>query len=177
MKCPCQSGIEFMECCEPYLNGAKLPPTAESLMRARYTAHVRSEIKFIRDTLTAAGRHNFNEKAVKDWAEHSEWLGLKILSTQKGQVEDTEGIVEFIATYKSDGKVLEHHEVSQFRKDPKKRVWQFVDGDSHIHENGEPCRNQMAAKPVIREVPKVGRNDPCTCGSGAKFKKCCGASL
>jgi hypothetical protein len=28
--------------------------------------------------------------------------------------------------------------------------------------------------PVVRETPKVGRNDPCPCGSGNKFKKCCG---
>lgn len=32
-----------------------------------------------------------------------------------------------------------------------------------------------AQQPVVREVPKVGRNDPCPCGSGKKFKKCCGA--
>ena len=29
--------------------------------------------------------------------------------------------------------------------------------------------------PVVREGPKVGRNDPCPCGSGKKHKKCCGA--
>ena len=31
------------------------------------------------------------------------------------------------------------------------------------------------AVPVVRDAPKVGRNDPCPCGSGKKFKKCCGA--
>jgi hypothetical protein len=31
-------------------------------------------------------------------------------------------------------------------------------------------------KPVHRTQPKVGRNDPCVCGSGKKFKKCCGAN-
>jgi len=31
------------------------------------------------------------------------------------------------------------------------------------------------AVPVVREEPKVGRNDPCPCGSGKKFKKCCAA--
>ncbi len=29
--------------------------------------------------------------------------------------------------------------------------------------------------PIVRESPKTGRNDPCPCGSGKKFKKCCGA--
>jgi uncharacterized protein len=31
------------------------------------------------------------------------------------------------------------------------------------------------ASTLRREVPKVGRNDDCPCGSGKKFKKCCGA--
>ncbi|GAF75123.1 unnamed protein product, partial [marine sediment metagenome] len=30
---------------------------------------------------------------------------------------------------------------------------------------------------IIRGQPKVGRNDPCPCGSGKKFKKCCGRNL
>ena len=29
-------------------------------------------------------------------------------------------------------------------------------------------------EPIKRETPKVGRNDPCPCGSGKKYKKCCG---
>ncbi|MDC8758223.1 YecA family protein [Janthinobacterium fluminis] len=36
------------------------------------------------------------------------------------------------------------------------------------HEGGK--------RPVVRETPKVGRNDPCHCGSGKKYKKCCGAA-
>jgi preprotein translocase subunit SecA len=31
-------------------------------------------------------------------------------------------------------------------------------------------------KTIVRETPKVGRNDPCPCGSGKKYKKCCGAN-
>ncbi len=33
---------------------------------------------------------------------------------------------------------------------------------------------EIPKAPVIREQPKVGRNDPCPCGSGKKFKQCCG---
>ena len=33
----------------------------------------------------------------------------------------------------------------------------------------------VKVEPVRREAPKVGRNDPCSCGSGKKHKKCCGA--
>jgi uncharacterized protein YecA (UPF0149 family) len=34
----------------------------------------------------------------------------------------------------------------------------------------------MPKVPFVREEPRVGRNDPCTCGSGKKYKKCCGAA-
>lgn len=36
-------------------------------------------------------------------------------------------------------------------------------------------RHEAARAPIRRESPKIGRNDPCPCGSGRKFKKCCGA--
>lgn len=35
-------------------------------------------------------------------------------------------------------------------------------------------KEQKAAQTYRREGPKVGRNDPCPCGSGKKYKKCCG---
>lgn len=46
----------------------------------------------------------------------------------------------------------------------------------HVH--GPNCNHShhhhAALKPITREAPKVGRNDPCPCGSEKKFKKCCG---
>jgi preprotein translocase subunit SecA len=33
---------------------------------------------------------------------------------------------------------------------------------------------EKASAPVRRDVPKVGRNEPCPCGSGKKYKNCCG---
>lgn len=51
------------------------------------------------------------------------------------------------------------------------------DHDGHVH--GPHCNHghhhhHEALKPIVRVAPKVGRNDPCLCGSGKKFKKCCG---
>ena len=51
---------------------------------------------------------------------------------------------------------------------------------SHMHEHvhGPDCTHDhehAGPRPYVREQPKVGRNDPCVCGSGKKFKKCCGA--
>ncbi len=42
-------------------------------------------------------------------------------------------------------------------------------------EPGTKERTEAAVKTAVRTVPKVGRNDPCPCGSGKKYKKCCGA--
>lgn len=42
-------------------------------------------------------------------------------------------------------------------------------------EQSEAPEIPKVAIPVVRDAPKVGRNDPCPCGSGKKFKKCCGA--
>ena len=45
-----------------------------------------------------------------------------------------------------------------------------------IWQPSEPmdARTAVAIKTVVRETPKVGRNEPCPCGSGKKYKKCCG---
>ena len=49
------------------------------------------------------------------------------------------------------------------------------DGDQG-HTAPEPAvsNEPPLTLPIQREVPKVGRNDPCPCGSGRKFKSCCG---
>lgn len=48
--------------------------------------------------------------------------------------------------------------------------------EEHVH--GPNCNHHHhhheALKPLMRSAPKVGRNDPCPCGSQKKFKKCCG---
>ena len=45
-------------------------------------------------------------------------------------------------------------------------------GNGEMGDNGEDVKLELA--PVRREMPKVGRNEPCPCGSGKKFKNCCG---
>ncbi len=167
MQCDCGSQKSYSDCCEPYIRGAVFAPSPETLMRSRYTAYCRGAVTYLRDSLAPEARGDFNEKDVREWSKQSEWLGLEILNA-KGNT------VEFIAKYKSQGKVLEHHEVSQFRK--LEGRWYFVDGESHVHEEGKGHEHHAEPqKPIMREAPKVGRNDPCACGSGKKFKKCCGS--
>lgn len=177
MQCPCGSSSEFEECCQPYLTGKARPPTAEALMRSRYTAHTTGQIAYIRETLAPESLKDFDEKTVREWASKSDWMGLKILSVKDGQAGDAKGIVEFVATYKAKGKVTEHHEVSHFRYEKSKERWVFVDGESHVHEDGKGHQHHHHEPivQVVRDAPKIGRNDPCHCGSGKKFKKCHGA--
>jgi preprotein translocase subunit SecA len=52
------------------------------------------------------------------------------------------------------------------------RIGGPVSGNGEADENGAEVKLELA--PVRREMPKVGRNEPCPCGSGKKYKNCCG---
>lgn len=175
MNCACGSNVEFKNCCEPFLEGKAVADTAEKLMRSRYVAYVTANIDYLETTLAPESRSDFDPKATKQWAKQAKWKNLEIVSTEKGTAQDTKGTVEFIATYNDGQETLDHHEVSQFRKDVKDGRWYFVDGDAHTHKEGEGHQHHHE-KPqtVVRAQPKIGRNDPCTCGSGKKYKKCHG---
>jgi SEC-C motif domain protein len=164
MECPCGSGLAYADCCEPIITGTRPALTAEALMRARYSAYARTEIDFLLSSLHPSSRDGHDDKGIRDWSENSRWLGLKILATEAGGEQDDAGTVEFAATYAygEEGKPRRHHELAEFVREDG--VWTFV--------NGAPVKE----KPVVREEPKVGRNDPCACGSGKKYKKCCGQS-
>jgi len=172
-KCPCGSESFFEKCCGPYLAGQDVPDTAEKLMRSRYTAYTRADLDYIKKTMVPEAQKHFDAEGAKLWAEESKWKGLKIGDTRKGGPTDAVGTVEFTAIYEKDGEGLEHHEISRFRKS-KEGHWQFVDGEAHEHKEGEG-HHDAPPRPVtvVREGVKIGRNDPCHCGSGKKFKKCC----
>lgn len=179
MKCPCGSGETFSQCCELFLSNQAMPETAEKLMRSRYTAFTQVDVDYLKKTLAPESRSDFDAASTKQWAQNAKWKGLKILSTQKGGAEDKKGTVEFIATYETDyenkRESLDHHEVAQFRKTDSGQ-WLFVEGDSHTHKEGEGHQHEKP-QTVVRELPKIGRNDVCACGSGKKYKKCCGRDV
>lgn len=160
-QCPCGSGLAYAECCEPIIKGVRPAETAEALMRSRYSAYVKVETDYIYETTHPKHRAGYDVQGTKEWAEGAEWLGLEIVSTKNGGPEESIGEVEFIARFAEKGQNREHHERAQFKKD--KSQWFFTDG--------KPVTGQQ---PVVRTSPKVGRNDPCPCGSGQKYKKCCG---
>lgn len=160
MSCPCGTEKTYELCCAGLHTGESKAKTAQELMRSRYSAFVKSDIDYIANT-HIPGTTDFDPKEASEWAGNSIWKGLEIVKTTKGEEKDDFGVVEFKAFY-SDQKENNyiHHEVAKFKK--LEDIWYYEDGQIVGHE------------PLRRSVPKVGRNEPCLCGSGKKFKKCCG---
>ena len=158
--CPCGSGRSYDACCQPIIAGAPAP-TAEALMRSRYSAYVKHEYEHLGRSLSAEQKKDFSAEETKRWSEQSEWLGLKILRAEKGGPSDQEGLVEFAARYRTQGEEQEHVETALFGREGG---WVYA---GQIPQQGTTVRY---------EKPKPGRNDPCPCGSGKKYKKCCGAA-
>jgi SEC-C motif-containing protein len=156
--CPCGSGVAYSDCCEPIIRGNRPAETAEQLMRARYSAYARTEMDFIFESTHPDYRKGYDHAGTKEWAEKSEWLGLEIIHTRQGGPDESVGEVEFIARFREQGALRAHHECGQFKR--KNGNWYFTEG--------------AMVKPKPITSVKIGRNDPCICGSGLKYKKCCG---
>ena len=131
-------------------------------MRSRYTAYAKHAYAHLERSLSAEQRKDYSPEDAKRWAEQSEWLGLTILRTEGGAAADQEGIVEFSAKYRVNGKEQEHVDTATFGREDGRWVY-----------TGQQERGGQTVK---YEKPKPGRNDPCPCGSGKKYKKCCGAA-
>ena len=157
-QCPCGSGLAYADCCRPIITRERPAETAEALMRSRYAAYVKVETDYIFETTHPKHREGYDAEGTREWAESSEWEGLEIISVKDGGPEDTEGEVEFIARFNEKGEPRVHHERALFKKESG--GWLFTDGKS------------VTRQPV--KTVKIGRNDPCSCGSGQKYKKCCG---
>ena len=151
--CPCGTGRPRGNCCGPYLEGRASAPTAEALMRSRFVAY-RDEVKeYLLETWHPDTRPI--ELAVE--ADGLTWTRLEVVDVESGGPLDDAGVVEFKAHYHSRRKSGVLHERSRFRK--VDACWLYLDGD--LSPNAESAK-------------KVGRNEPCPCGSGKKYKRCCG---
>lgn len=154
--CLCGSGLPYSQCCGLYHSGEKLPATAETLMRSRFTAYAMRDAGYLSSTWDAA-----KCPEVIDFSkEKAEWHRMEIIETKKGGAQDSKGLVEFKAYFIQDGEEYALHEISRFIKNNNR--WYYLDG-------------------VIKSIAKVGlntnlgKNAPCSCGSGKKYKRCCGA--
>jgi SEC-C motif-containing protein len=154
--CVCGLPDPTEACCGAIIAGRTRAETAEALMRSRYAAYALGEI----DWILATHEGRVDRASTEAWSKRSEWLGLEILSRHAGGPDDDEGEVEFVARFRVAGKEQRHHERARFRK--RNGRWIYADG------------KEIKGQPQVRQAPATGRNDPCPCGSGKKYKKCCG---
>ena len=124
-QCPCGSGVPYTQCCAPYHTGTATAPTAEALMRSRYTAFALGRS----DYLLATWHPDTRPESLTLTSEDSiKWLGLQVKRHQVTSPNDA--IVEFVARYKFannlSGKAERLHEISQFNLIDGR--WYYVDG-------------------------------------------------
>lgn len=156
-QCECGSGQGYMSCCGQYHQGIMSPPTAEVLLRSRYSAYVREYDQYLSKTWHTSTRP-------KDSIKHNPeliWRGLEVMNVDGGGERDAKGEIEFVARYTISGCPEQLHERSRFVREAGE--WFYLEGDDLA-----PLGNQNG--------DKIGRNDACPCGSGKKYKKCCGAN-
>lgn len=177
--CPCQINLSvdkvnlpltYQDCCQPYhdalsnenmdeLDVAKAE-TAERLMRTRYSAFVLVKPDYIVKTTLPAQQALLDEKAIETWAKETDWAGLEIVQ-HTPKLGKRHAQVEFKAYFNTSNdafnQLQEHHELSTFvkvkGKDTNDTRWYFLD-------------------PTV--AMNVTQKQPCICGSGEKFKRCCG---
>jgi len=128
-------------------------------MRARYSAYAKGEVDFLLESLHPDSAGDVDRASTKAWSQNADWHGLEIVSTSGGGENDELGEVEFVAKYSMRQEPQRHHERARFKR--HKGRWWYLDGD------------EVRAEPVTGPRVRVGRNDPCLCSSGSKFKKCC----
>ncbi len=118
-------------------------------MRSRYTGYVLKDADYLLKTWHPRTR----PRGLDFTGDETEWEKLAILGHDAGSPEDKQGWVEFVAAYLQEGVTHRLRERSRFLKE--KGEWLYLDGE-------------------VKSETRPGRNDPCPCGSGKKYKKCCG---
>ncbi|WP_026146632.1 YchJ family protein [Zestomonas thermotolerans] len=147
--CPCGSGSHLDDCCGRYHAGTPAP-SAEHLMRSRYSAYVLGLIDYLVRTTLPAQQAGLDRAALLAWSSQSTWLGLEVESSEVLGGKPEHAFVTFTARWHDGQGEQVHRERSGFVQCDGQ--WYFLDPTVPL---------------------KSGRNDPCPCGSGLKFKKCC----
>lgn len=121
--CPCGSDEPYDRCCGPLHAGGRAP-TAEALMRARYSAHAVGDVDYLWRSW-----HPRTRPPRLEPDPDTVWTGLQILDVRGGGPGDEHGEVEFRASYRRTGgdpvrRVL--HERSRFAV--RAGRWLYLDG-------------------------------------------------
>lgn len=113
-------------------------------MRSRYSAYVKGDGGYLVYSTVKANQHPEDVALIEEFSHSVTWLGLEVLHV-------THDSVEFKAYYKTEDGIEVLHENSSFVQEDG--VWKYKDGELFN--------------------TAIKRNDPCPCGSGKKYKKCC----
>ncbi len=149
--CPCDRSLPFEDCCAPLLAGRKLPERAVDLMRSRYCAFALGLVEYLLQSW-----HPSTRPVDLDLSDDpTVWESLEILEYTKGSQQDQRGTVEFRARYRQGIQSGAMQELSYFRREAGR--WLYVRGEIRTEGPSSP----------------PGRNAPCPCGSGLKYKRCC----
>jgi SEC-C motif-containing protein len=131
--CPC-GGPALATCCGPYIAGAAIAPSAEALMRSRYTAYGQRNEPYLLATWHASTRP---ADPIMSEEEKVQWLGLEVKSALRlrqrkaDEADLTRDTVEFVARFKINGRAQRLHEISNFVREPAEGGdlrWFYVDG-------------------------------------------------
>ena len=157
--CLCGSRRQASECCLPLISGARKASEPAQLMRSRYSAYCLAEADYLLQTW-----HYSTRPQQLSFDDGLSWTGLKVLNAAGPVLVSGEmtGFVEFVASYRCAGKAGKMHERSRFQL--LDGDWFYVDGVQIDADAPQP-------------VTKARRNEPCPCGSGKKYKKCCALSV
>lgn len=166
MLCPCGSGLTYEACCAPYHEGKTPLPNGEAVVRSRFSAFCMEKYDYLVQTTHPDFRDELSAESVRENTRGITWQQLEIreCGVQDVAVDGKEGTepfetVTFSVLYEREGRTYQMAETSYFTRQ---------DGTLYYVEG-------MAHRPLgyRRPAPKVGRNEPCPCGSGKKYKKCC----
>lgn len=130
-------------------------------MRSRYSAYVCGDVDYLVRTTLPEQQLELDRSAMLAWSQSATWLGLKVLAGEAGSANDEEGYVEFRAEFEQNGARQAHRERSHFLQ---------RDGSWYFDYRLTVTVSDEGSKPTAH----TGRNEPCPCGSGKKYKKCCG---
>ena len=132
--CPC-GGPSLATCCGPYIDGSAIAPTAEALMRSRYTAYGQRNEPYLMATWHASTRP---VEPLFGAEEKLQWLGLEVKSALRlrqrkaEEADQNRDTVEFVARFKVGGRAERLHEISNFVREPDAiggaLRWFYVDG-------------------------------------------------
>lgn len=135
---------------------ADWPKTARELLETRYKAFVDGNVDFILESHHPETKNQVDRDSIAAWSTQSQWKGLTI---EDEKIQGDKTFIRFAVKYEKNFETTTHRENAEFRKHEGK--WYYFDSEFPKTEA------------LKRAADKVGRNDPCPCGSGQKFKKCC----